>query len=77
MNSFLRPKRSVLTEEQGAHAGSEHVEGGGQPGDVAGRDADAGPLLADPAGDGADDRHLEPVEDPHGAEADDHLPVKA
>ncbi len=31
----------------------------------------------DAAGDAADDRHLEPVEDPHRPQADDDLPVKA
>ena len=32
-------------------------------------------LLREPRGDRADDRHLEPVEDPDGSEPDDHQPV--
>ena len=34
-------------------------------------------MLGEPRADAADDRHLEPVEDPDRAEADDDEPVKA
>ena len=65
-----------LAEEQRADAGAGDVERSGRP-DVGGAHVDAAARLGQARGDRADDRHLEPVEDPDGPEADDDPPVEA
>ncbi len=62
-------------EEQGAGAGSRHVQGGGEAGDLRGADVETAALLGDAAGDVADDRDLQAVQDPDGAQADHDHPV--
>ena len=63
-----------VAEEQRAQAGAGDVDAGRDT-DLALGDRDAAALLGQPAGDRADDRHLEPVEDPDGAEPDHDQPV--
>lgn len=63
------------SEEQRPAAGTCHVEGGGDAGDLGGGDVEAAAFLCEPAGDVADDGDLESVEDPDGAEADHDHPV--
>ena len=64
-----------LAEEQRADAGARHVERRGGP-DVGGVEVDAAARLGHPRRDRADDRDLEPVEHPDGAQADDDPPVE-
>jgi hypothetical protein len=65
-----------LAEEEGADAGAGDIAGGGAA-DLGGVEGDPRPAFGEPVADRADDRHLEPVEDPDGTEADDHNPVPA
>ena len=64
-----------LAEEQRAQAGAGHVDGPGGP-DLRGADGDPAAGLGHPGGDRAHDRHLEPVKDPRGAQAEDDQPVE-
>src|SRR5690606_6036083 len=61
--------------EEGARAGAGDVEGGGDAGDLAGGDGQSAAGFGQAARDVADDRDLQAVEDPHGAETDDDRPV--
>jgi hypothetical protein len=63
-----------VAEEERAQAGAGDVDAGSDA-YLALRDGQAAALLGQSTGDRADDRDLEPVEDPHGAEADHHQPV--
>jgi hypothetical protein len=63
-----------MAEEQRAQAGAGDVDGGRRA-DLALRQPDARAVLGEAAGDRADDRDLEAVEDPHRAQADDDQPV--
>ena len=65
-----------LAEEERAEAGAADVEGG-RGADLAGVEGDAAARFGEAVADAADDRHLEPVEDPDGAEADHHHPVES
>ena len=65
-----------VAEEQRAEAGAGDVDRGGLA-DLALGDARARSPSRSGGGDRADDRHLEAVEDPDRAEADDHQPVPA
>ena len=64
-------------EQQRAEARAGHVHRRRPAGDLRGGDVDAAALGRDGAGDRADDRDLEPVEDPDRAQADQDLPVPA
>jgi hypothetical protein len=64
-------------EEERAAAGADHVVGCSESRDLTGRQVQPAPRLADPAGDVADDRDLESIEDPDRAQADEQLPVPA
>ena len=63
-----------MPEQQSPHAGSRHIDAG-RIADLGGGDGDAAPRLGEGAPDGADDGDLEPVEDPDGAQANQHHPV--
>src|ERR1700727_387390 len=76
-NAVAAVAAGQLAEQQRAEAGPGDVQRCRQPGDVGRRDVDPRALGGDRARDRADDRHLEPVEDPDGAQADQDLPVPA
>jgi hypothetical protein len=65
-----------LAEEERAETGAADVEGGGGA-DLARVEGDAAAFFGEALADRADDRHLKPVEDPDGPEADHHHPVKS
>ena len=64
-----------LAEEEGAEAGAGDVEGG-RGADLAGVEHEAAALFGQALADAADDRHLEPVEDPDRAQPDHDHPVE-
>ena len=66
-----------LAEEQRADAGAGDVDRRRRCTTWLVGEREAAALLGQPRGDRADDRHLEPVEDPDRPEADDHQPVEA
>jgi hypothetical protein len=63
-------------EEERPEARARDVDRGGQA-DLAVGDLQARPLLGQARGDRADDRDLEAVEDPHGAQPNEDHPVPA
>ncbi len=63
-----------VPEEEGTNAGAGHIDAGGVA-DLGRGDGDAAPRLGERAPDGTDDGDLEPVEDPDGAQANQHHPV--
>ena len=70
MKSFLRPPAiRQVTEDERARDGTGHVERADQP-DLKGRRTQA-TTSRSVRPDRADDRHLEPVEDPDEAEGED------
>ncbi|CAL2065305.1 protein of unknown function [Streptomyces murinus] len=63
--------------EQRAHARARDVQRGGRARDLTGCDRQTAARFGQPAGDVADDRDLQAVQDPYGAEADHDRPVPA
>ena len=75
MKSFLRPNRSVSQPKNRAPTQAPATYGRTEPGDLALGDVDAAIRHGDLAGDVADDRDFQAVEDPDRAQADDDHPV--